>query len=144
MSVIHRCSRAVALALLFAALPCTDAFAHCFVGARFFPATLATDDPCVADELSLPTVSWSRTADMPPATEWVVSGELSKRITEDFGVSFGTTWTQFRGPGGPTMAGFDNIETAAQYQLLKNSSRELALLVLGLDRRGQFRHRHAL
>ena len=89
MSANHRCLRIFALALVFAALPFTDAFAHCFVGARFFPATLATDDPCVADELSLPTVSWSRTADTPPATEWDVSGELSKRITEDFGVSIG-------------------------------------------------------
>src|SRR5579864_5850373 len=34
-------------------------------------------------------------------------------------------------PGGPTMAGFDNLETTAQYQLLKDSSHELAML-LGL------------
>src|SRR5258707_1206840 len=109
MSGIHSYSRAGALALLFAALPFTNAFAHCLVGARFFPAPLATDDPCVADEMSLPTVWWSRTADVPPANQRDVSGELSKRITEDFGVSIGTTWTQIRGPGGPTMAGFDNI-----------------------------------
>src|SRR5580698_8917604 len=131
MSGIHRCSRAFALALVFATLPFTDAFAHCFVGARFFPATLATDDPCVADELSLPTVSWSRTADTPPATEWDVSAEISKRITADFGISIGETWKQIRGPGGPTMAGFDNLETTAQYQLLKDNSHELAML-LGL------------
>src|SRR5262249_31732227 len=31
-------------------------------------------------------------------------------------------------PGGPTMAGFDNLETAAQDQLLKNGEHELALL----------------
>ena len=40
-------------AALFAA--CVPAFAHGFAGNRFFPATLATDDPFVADELSLPT-----------------------------------------------------------------------------------------
>ena len=57
------------LASLIALASTSDAFAHCFVGARFFPATLATDDPCVADEMSLPTVSWSRTADVPPAVE---------------------------------------------------------------------------
>ncbi|MGB6936635.1 MAG: hypothetical protein WBE14_08040, partial [Xanthobacteraceae bacterium] len=86
--------------------------------------------PCVADELSLPTVSWSKTADNPPASEWDISGELSKRITEDFGVSVGTTWTQIHQPGGgPTQAGFDNLETALQYQLYKNSEHELALLV---------------
>src|ERR1700722_19763948 len=131
MSGIHRCSRVVALALVFATLPFTDAFAHFFVGARFFPATLATDDPCVADELSLPTVSWSRTADTPPATEWDVSGELSKRITADFGISIGETWTQIRGPGGASMAGLRNLETSVEYQLLKHTSHELAML-LGL------------
>src|SRR6202142_4721431 len=98
MSGIHSYSRACALALVFAALPFTDAFAHCFVGARFFPATLAVDDPCVADELSLPTISWSRTADVPPATEWDVSAEVSKRITEDFGISIGDTWSQIDHP----------------------------------------------
>jgi hypothetical protein len=32
-------------------------FAHGLAGKRFFPATIAIDDPFVADELSLPTVS---------------------------------------------------------------------------------------
>jgi hypothetical protein len=131
MSAYPRCARALALALLFATLPCLEASAHCFVGARFFPATLATDDPCVADEMSLPTVSWSRTADMPPADEWDVGVEVAKRITEDFGISIGDTWTQIRGPGGPTMAGFNNLETTVQYQLMKNGEHEFAAL-LGL------------
>ena len=77
MSGNYRCLRAFALALVFATLPFTDAFAHCFVGARFLPATLATDDPCVADEMSLPTISWSRTADMPPAK--IIGAPLSAR-----------------------------------------------------------------
>ena len=33
----------------------SPAWGHGFVGQRFFPATLAVDDPFVADELSLPT-----------------------------------------------------------------------------------------
>jgi hypothetical protein len=131
MFVHPKCLRACALALLFAALPFTNAFAHCFVGARFFPATLAIDDPCVADELSLPTVSWSRTADTPPATEWDVSAEISKRITEDFGISIGDTWTQLSQPGSPKMAGFADLETTLQYQLLKDNQHEFAEL-LGL------------
>ena len=49
-------SLSFALASFVALASSSDAFAHCFVGARFFPATLATDDPCVADEMSLPTV----------------------------------------------------------------------------------------
>jgi len=123
--------RLCAFALLFTALSASNAFAHCFVGARFFPATLATDDPCVADEMSLPTVSWTKSGDVPPAGQLDISAEVSKRITEDFGVSIGDTWSQIKQPGNPTRAGFGNLETTAQYQLLKNSDHELALL-LGL------------
>jgi hypothetical protein len=128
---LQRCPRALASALLFFLLSFSNASAHCFVGARFFPATLAIDDPCVADELSLPTVAWSRTGDIPPATEWAVSGEISKRITEDLGISIGEGWSQIRPPGGPTLAGFSDLETTLQYQLLKDNSHELAML-LGL------------
>ncbi|MGB3745555.1 MAG: hypothetical protein WBD11_13680 [Xanthobacteraceae bacterium] len=131
---MFRCSsysRAFAVALIFVALSAVEAMAHCFVGARFLPATLATDDPCVADEISLPTVSWSKTADMPAATESDVSVDLAKRITEDFGISIGQGWTQIHQPGGFTAAGFGNLETTAQYQLLKDGPHELALL-LGL------------
>src|SRR5262249_18466911 len=60
-----------------------------------------------------------------------ISGELSKRITEDLGISIGDTWSQISPPGGPKMAGFSNLETTLQYQLMKNSEHELALL-LGL------------
>jgi hypothetical protein len=116
------------LASSIALASATDAFAHCFVGARFLPATLAIDDPCVADEMSLPTVMWSKTPDMPPATEWDISGEISKRITENFGVSIGETWTQIRQPDGTVTAGFQDLETTFQYQLLKDPSHELALL----------------
>jgi hypothetical protein len=111
------------------ALTCTSpALAHCFVGARFFPATLATDDPCVADEMSLPTVGWSRTGDFPPATQWDVSGELSKRITENFGISIGQNWTSIRQADGTLTQGFDNFETTFQYQILKDREHELAIL----------------
>ena len=125
------CSRALASALLFVALSAAEAWAHCFVGPRFFPATLLTDDPCVADEMSLPTVAWSKTGDVPAATEWDISVELSKRITEDLGISIGDTWSNIHQPGGFTKAGFSNLETTLQYQFLKDGPPELALL-LGL------------
>jgi hypothetical protein len=125
----HAC--AFALGLLLVSLPPSKAFAHCFVGARFFPATLLIDDPCVADELSLPTVSWSKSGDVPPATEWDISGELSRRITEDFGISIGEEWSQIRQPGAPILAGFADLETTFQYQLLKDASHETAMM-LGL------------
>jgi hypothetical protein len=131
MSRPARCLRAFALAPLFVLLGFSHAFAHCFVGARFFPATLLIDDPCVADEMSLPTVAWSRTGDIPAATELDISAEFDKRITEDLGFSIAEDWTQIRQPGGPTLAGFADLETALQYQLLKDASHETAML-LGL------------
>jgi hypothetical protein len=69
--------------------------------------------------MSLPTVAWSRTGDIPPATQWAISGDLAKRITEDFGISIGEGWTQIGHSGGPTMAGFGDLETTFQYQLRK-------------------------
>ena len=36
------------------------ASAHGFIGGRFFPPTVATDDPFAVDEFALPTVSWLR------------------------------------------------------------------------------------
>jgi hypothetical protein len=124
----RRLPQTIALAGLMA-LTCTShALAHCFVGARFFPATLATDDPCVADEMSLPTVAWSKTGDLPPASEWDVSGEISKRITENFGISIGQDWTSIRQANGTLTQGFDNFETTFQYQILKGREHELAIL----------------
>jgi hypothetical protein len=125
------CPGVFALSLLFVALSAAEAMAHCFVGPRFFPATLATDDPCVADEMSVPTVAWAKTGDMPPATEWDISVDLSKRITEDLGITVGDIWSNIHQPGGFTQAGFHNLETTLQYQLLKDGPHELALL-LGL------------
>src|ERR1700675_1048444 len=122
-------SIAVAAGMLW--LGVSDARAHCLVGSRFLPATLATDDPCVADEMSLPAVAWSRTGDVPPAKELDISGEISKRITQDFGISIGDGCAQIRQPGSPPIAGFGNLETAFQYQLLKDPTHETAIL-LGL------------
>jgi hypothetical protein len=81
--------------------------------------------------MSLPTVARFKTGDNPPAKELDISGEISKRITEDFGVSIGDGSTQIRQPGSPTIAGFGNLETAFQYELLKEPTYETAML-LGL------------
>ena len=102
--------------------------AHCFVGARFLPATLNTDDPCVADEMSVPTVSRSKTGDDPSAKEIDLSFDFSKRITENFGISVGRTWSHISPSGMPSMSGWQNLETAFQYQVLKDPIREFALL----------------
>ncbi len=116
MSSIRAASLA-ALSFVIIAISASDALAHCFVGARFLPATLATDDPCVADELSLPTVTAFSTGDDPANYQINISGEFSKRITETIGVSIGSTWSQITPPGQPSVRGFQNLETTIKWQL---------------------------
>jgi hypothetical protein len=120
--------RALAPGFLAAVALSSNAAAHCFVGARFLPATLNTDDPCVADEMSLPTISFFKTGDDPSAREIDLSYDFSKRITENFGITVGHTWSHIDPPGMPSASGFQNLETVFQYQLLKDPGHELALL----------------
>jgi hypothetical protein len=112
---------------LFAA---EDAHAHGFAGARFFPATIATDDPFVADELALPTVGSFKDEGDVRTTSY--SGDLAKRITPDFGIEFGGTYFQMRPPGGPDVDGFDNFSVGAKYQLLVAPMSE-TILAVGVD-----------
>lgn len=112
-----RAAMLAALSVIATSMFASQALAHCFVGGRFLPATLATDDPCVADELSLPTVSVFNTPDEPPSGQLNISGEFSKRITETVGLSIGSTWTQIRPPGMASVQGFQNLETTLKWQL---------------------------
>jgi len=119
--------RALALAAVIALVPMTDALAHCFVGGRFFPATLTVDDPCVADELSLPTVAIFKNGDDPSAQQVNISGEWSKRITDTFGISIGSAWTHLRPPDDPVARGFQNLETTFKFQFLTDATREFVM-----------------
>jgi hypothetical protein len=113
------------------ALVSAPAFAHGVAGNRFFPATISTDDPAVADELSLPTASRSTTGDDPSLVQTDIAAEYSKRITSKFGVSFGGDWTHLQGPDG-TVSGFQNLETTFKYQALTDARHE-AILAAGLS-----------
>jgi hypothetical protein len=119
-------------ALSAAVLAACPAAAHGIAGNRFFPATLATDDPAVADELSLPTISWLKTGDDPAAEETDVSGEYSKRLTRTLGVSFGGAWTRLNAPGGDHATGFQNLETTLKWQVLTSAEHE-AIVSLGVS-----------
>ena len=112
-----------ALLLLSAGLLPQNASAHGFAGDRFFPATIVVDDPAVADELSLPTVATFKNGDN--AYETDISAELSKRITEHFGISISPDWTHLARGGN----GFQNLETSAKYQLITDAKTEFMLSV---------------
>src|SRR6266851_3548829 len=118
--------------LAIALIPLSGSGAHEIVGNRFFPATLGIDDPGVNDELSLPTVANFRTGDDPSFRQRDISAEFSKRITEAFAVSFGSTFSSFRPPGGPTgvgTSGFQNLETTFKYRVFKNPEHEFVMSV---------------
>jgi hypothetical protein len=105
--------------------------AHGFAGDRFFPATIATDDPFVADEMSLPTVTLNpRASDGSKETD--IGVDLAKRITRNLGVTLSDQWKYIRVPGSPAMKGWDALSTGVQYQLFVNAPHELIGLV-GLD-----------
>jgi hypothetical protein len=115
----------LAAAITLTILPMGCALAHGFAGSRFFPATIVIDDPFVADELSLPTVSNQKTGTDPSVVQTDISGELSKRITADFGLSIGTAWTHLDQGGPPhNPNGFQNLDITPKYQFLLNAPHE--------------------
>jgi hypothetical protein len=129
MSIRHACAGLSGLVIVL--VPFGESAAHEIVGNRFFPATLGIDDPGVNDELAVPTVDSFKTGDVPPVRQRDISGEFSKRITEDFGVSFGSTYT-FLGPTDPTAAGangFQNLDTTFKYRVFKNAEHEFVMSV---------------
>src|SRR6266852_1734536 len=113
-------------------VPFSESVAHEIVGNRFFPATLGIDDPGVNDELAFPTVSSFKTGDDPSFRQRDFSGEFSKRITEAFAVSFGSTYSHLSPPGGPTgmgANGFQNLDTTFKYRVIRNIEHEFVMSV---------------
>ena len=124
----HWSAAGFAVALLM--LPAADASAHGFAGNRFFPATLQIDDPNVADELSLPTLTLNPpSSDQPSVEEFDISAEFSKRITENFGFSISPTWSRFSAKGSPTVSGWQNLELTPKYKVYVNEPHEFMLSV---------------
>ena len=109
----------------------TPALAHGFAGQRFFPATILTDDPFVADEMSLPTVTWNPTAP-DGSRETDIGTDLSKRITPRFGITLHEQWESLRPEGEPAATGLGTLQTGQQYQLFVNAPHE-AIGLIGLN-----------
>jgi hypothetical protein len=124
--------RAALPGLAIALVSSGQATAHEIVGNRFFPATLGIDDPGVNDELSLPTVANFKTGDDPSFRQRDFSAEFSKRITDAFAISFGSAFSSFAAPGGPTgigASGFQNLETTFKYRLFRDPEHEFVMSV---------------
>ncbi len=101
-------------AALFLAGP---ARAHGVAGDRFFPATIATDDPFAADELALPTIGLGN-------HEEDYDFEWSKTLFKGFSISFEGGYANAHLPGGPNASGFDNIEITPTWQFVTDPDGE--------------------
>ncbi|MBV9861181.1 MAG: hypothetical protein JO267_03435 [Alphaproteobacteria bacterium] len=131
--VAFRSRGAGALAAVLGALPAClvsalPALAHGFAGDRFFPATLLTDDPFVADEMSLPTVT--RNPSGPDGSQQTDIGvDLAKRITPDLGITLSDHWTYLQPKGAPAVTGFGAFGAELDYQLFIDGPHEAMGLV---------------
>ncbi|MGH7984009.1 MAG: hypothetical protein ACREFF_12800 [Candidatus Udaeobacter sp.] len=120
------------LLLLFILLGTGWTYGHGFAGSRFFPATLSTDDPFVADELSLPTVSSIVTPDDGGTRETDISSDIALRITPKWDIEFGETLITLNPAHGKAVNGFDNLSIGSKYEFFENDEHE-AVISLGLD-----------
>jgi hypothetical protein len=99
------------------ALVSRDASAHGIVGDRFFPATIASDDPFAADELALPTISLGN-------HEEDYEFEYSKSIFPHFAVSLEGGYVNANPPGEPHASGWENFTITPAWQFLTDADSE--------------------
>jgi hypothetical protein len=123
--------RGLAAATVAALLPGAEAMAHGFAGDRFFPATILTDDPFVADEMSLPTVTLNPTQS-DGSRELDVGTDLSMLITPKWDFTLSNDWAHTRIQGMSTQTGLTGLTTGTQYQLFINAEHE-AMALADLD-----------
>jgi hypothetical protein len=124
----------IACSLLVLAMA-ASASAHGFAGARFFPATLAVDDPFVADELSLPTASFFKnpaSGDEPASRETDFAVEFSKILFPHFGLSVGETLIHLETQGDTPHTNWGNLEVGGKYEFFVNAPHE-TILSVGLN-----------
>jgi len=96
------------------------ALAHGVVGQRFFPATIATDDPFAADELALPTVTWFD-------HQKDVDFDYSKTIFPGFAIEVGMGHVNATLPGEARQRGLDNLEISPSLELYRDPANEFIL-----------------
>jgi len=122
---------AVVLTLLFPA----QVWSHGYAGKRFFPSTLATEDPFVNDEFSLIGGYFEEAGEdggpVTRATEF--EGEYTKTIFPKFGLTLGGAFAHLDPVGGgQSHSAFGNLEVGLKYQFFTSPAHE-ALMSFGLN-----------
>ncbi len=123
------------LCLVILAIGAGPALGHGLVGKRFFPSTLAIEDPFASDELTLPAfiiIKEPPEGDEPATVETEIEAEYSKRITPHLAVFFEGEWAHLSPDSGSDETGFGNPEVGLKYQLFENDVHETVIsLALG-------------
>jgi hypothetical protein len=132
--------------LLPAALACASvwtsaAHAHGFAGPHMFVSTLIIDDPNVADEASLPTLSWQPQPNDggPTMNLYAAEFEFDKRITKNFGFAVNGGYQWLTQPGNKTANGWENFSATLKYKPYVNAEHEFMMsvgLVVNFGRSG--------
>jgi hypothetical protein len=111
------------VATISAAPHCADA--HGIAGNRFFPGTLAFDDPAVADESRLPLFTSSK---HPDDGGDVVDNRFSwsffRLLTPTLGVGIDSGWVQ-RNWGSSQRSGFDTTSLSVKGEVYRNDLHEM-------------------
>lgn len=97
------------------------AHAHGFAGNRFFPGTIAVEDPAAADELALPTASFQD-----GESEYEI--EYGKRITQHFALGLGSAYVDSDEEG----HGWSNLAVSGKWQFLTDAASE-TMMSIGLE-----------
>lgn len=108
--------------------------AHGFEGDRFFPPTMATDDPFATDELLLPSVSYFRSPasdDGPAVGTTDVGFEFDKEIFPKFALGISGDYLYQKPSDLQPSSGFDDFTLSAKYQLWENAKHEAIFSVGG-------------
>jgi hypothetical protein len=116
--------------ITFVAIP-LSAFAHGFAGDRFFPATITTNDPFAASEMSLPTFSEIRTPGPPPVKVFDTSTDLSVLVLPCTALTIGDGYTVQKVANQPARTGFDTAALNLLYEFFENDKHE-AITSIGL------------
>jgi hypothetical protein len=127
---LKRVSGLLAVTVVYAVvgLGATSTHAHGFIGDRFFPPTISTDDPFAADELSLPTVSYFKSSGVGTTD---VGFEFDKLIFPKFALGISGDWLNVKPDGVPATRGLDDFTLIAKYQLWQNDAHETVFSIGG-------------
>jgi hypothetical protein len=121
------------IALLGTFAMACNADAHGFAGKRFFPATLAVDDPFVSDEAGLMLSRRKLPNGDGTATDTTdLAVDAAKTITSRFAISIGTDYLHLHPDGANSSNGYANAVVGGKYLAYLDEQGE-TLLSLGAN-----------